>query len=180
MTDEQLIEGCTKGDPKAQRHLYDKYVNKMMGVCMRYAHNPEETQDILQDAFVKVFEKIRDYKASGSLEGWIRRVFVNTAIDAHRKNKALRQQTDLKALEFRLKAENYILETLAAKDLLKLIRTLPEGYRMVFNMYAIEGYSHKEIAAKLDISVSTSKSQYSRAKAFIRRMLEKQEILFET
>lgn len=178
MTDEQMIEGCAKGDPIAQRFLYEKYVNKMMGICLRYAKEREEAQDILQDAFIKVFEKLRSYKGSGSLEGWVRRIFVNTAIDHHRKNKALRQQVEFDSVDYQIKAEGYVLENLAAQDLLKIINDLPHGYRVVFNMYAIEGYSHKEIADELDISVNTSKSQYSRAKSFIRRVLEAQQISF--
>ena len=126
----------------------------------------------------KVFEKIRSYKGSGSLEGWVRRIFVNTAIDNHRKNKMARQHVDIDSVDYQVAADGYILEQMGAKDLLKIISELPEGYRVVFNMYAIEGYSHKEIADELDISVNTSKSQYSRAKAYIRRVLETQNITF--
>ena len=176
MTDEQLIEGCVNGNAKAQRHLYDKYVRKMLGVCLRYAHNEEEANDILQDGFVKVFEKLGSYKGSGSLEGWVRRIFVNTAIDNHRKTKVLRYNVDIDDVSYQLAAQGYILETLAARDLMKVIDKLPIGYKMVFNMYAIEGYSHKEIAEQLNISVNTSKSQYSRAKTYIRKLLETHEI----
>lgn len=176
MTDEQIIDGVIKGDAKAQKYLYEKYVNKMMGVCLRYARDYEEAQDVLQDGFVKVFEKLKSYKGAGSLEGWVRRIFVNTAIDNHRKTKSQRQHVDLDSVEYQLPSDGFVLESLAAKDLLKIVQILPDGYRMVFNLYAIEGYSHKEIAEQLDISVNTSKSQYSRAKSYLRKLIEKSEI----
>jgi RNA polymerase sigma factor (sigma-70 family) len=176
MTDEQIIEGCIKGEALAQKYLYDKYVNKMMGVCLRYARDHEEAQDVLQDGFIKVFEKLKSYKGAGSLEGWVRRIFVNTSIDNHRKMKAQRQNVDLDSVEYQLPSEGFILESLAARDLLKIVQVLPEGYRTVFNLYAIEGYSHKEIADMLKVSVNTSKSQYSRAKSHLRKLIEKAEI----
>ena len=176
MTEEQIIEGCINGDARAQKHLYEKYVNKMMGVCLRYSKDYEEAQDVLQDGFVKVFEKLKSYKGAGSLEGWVRRIFVNTAIDNHRKTKQQRQNIDLDSVDYQISSEGWIIERLSANDLLKIVQILPDGYRMVFNLYAIEGYSHKEIADQLDISVNTSKSQYSRAKSHLRKLIEEAEI----
>jgi len=176
MTDEALIEGCIKGQQSAQKHLYERFYRKMMGVCLRYASNAEEAEDVLQEAFIKVFEKLPSYNGSGSFEGWVRRTFVNTAIDNHRKTKVLRYNVDIDSVAYQLPSSGLVLESLAAQDLMKIIHGLPVGYRVVFNMYAIEGYSHKEIAEQLKISVNTSKSQYSRAKSHIRNILEKQEI----
>ena len=121
-------------------------------------------------------KKLKSYKGNGSLEGWIRRIFVNTAIDSHRKNKVLRLHVDVDDVSYQLESKSFILESMAANDLLKIIQAIPEGYRVVFNMYAIEGYSHKEIAKELDVSVNTSKSQYSRAKSYIRKILEEQKV----
>ncbi|NUM49656.1 MAG: RNA polymerase sigma factor [Flavobacteriales bacterium] len=176
MTDEQLVEGCVKKQALAQKTLYDKYSRKMLGVCLRYASSTDEAQDILQDGFIKVFDKIEAFNAKGSLEGWIRRVMVNTALDNFRKNKKHMNQTDVDDVKYLLKADNFVVESLEAKALLKIIQTLPTGFRTVFNLYAIEGYSHKEIGVMLDVSEGTSKSQYSRARAYIQKILEKENI----
>ena len=143
----------------------------MMGVCLRYMMNMEEAQDVLQDGFVKVFEKLGAYSGTGSFEGWVRRIFVNTALDAIRKNKNLKYQTQIDDVAFALKSNEYIFESLVAEDLMKVLQQLPLGYKTVFNLYAIEGYSHKEIAEKMNVTVSTSKSQFSRAKAMLRELI---------
>lgn len=176
MTDEQLVEGCVKKQALAQKALYDKYSRRMLGVCLRYASSTDEAQDILQDGFIKVFDKIEAFNAKGSLEGWIRRIMVNTALDNFRKNKKHMNQTDVDDVKYLLKADNFVIESLEAKALLKIIQTLPTGFRTVFNLYAIEGYSHKEIGVMLDVSEGTSKSQYSRARAYIQKILEKENI----
>lgn len=176
MTDEQLVEGCVKKQALAQKALYDKYSRRMLGVCLRYASSTDEAQDILQDGFIKVFDKIEAFNAKGSLEGWIRRIMVNTALDNFRKNKKHMNQTDVDDIKYQLKADNFVVESLEAKALLKIIQTLPTGFRTVFNLYAIEGYSHKEIGVMLDVSEGTSKSQYSRARAYIQKILEKENI----
>ena len=172
MTEEQLIDGCVAGKQSAQKLLYDTYSGKMMGVCMRYTSNYEEAQDVLQDALIKVFGKIHLYKKEGSFEGWIRRIVVNTALDHIRKNKKSRETVDADSVFYLLESNDFVLENLAAEDLLKILNTIPTGYKIVFNMYAIEGYSHKEIAEKMGFSVNTSKSQYSRAKAHLRNIIE--------
>ena len=168
MSEEQMIKGCLKNNPLAQRTLYNKLGPKMMGVCLRYMTNTEEAQDVLQDGFVKVFDKLGAYSGAGSFEGWMRRIFVNTALDAIRKNKHLKHQAQIDDVAFALKSNDFIFETLVAEDLMKVLQELPLGYKTVFNLYAIEGYSHKEIAKKMNITVSTSKSQFSRAKAMLR------------
>lgn len=172
MTDEELVQGCVKKDPRAQKHLYDKFSRKMMGVCMRYSQSTEEAEDVLQNGFISIFLNIESFKGSGSLEGWIRRIIVNTALTNIRKNKKLQQNIELESVEFMLPSTNEVSETSGAKDLLKVIQTLPTGFRTVFNLYAIEGYSHKEIGDLLGISEGTSKSQYSRAKAHLQKMIK--------
>ncbi len=176
MTDRQLVDGCIANNPKAQRELYQRFASKMMGVAMRYANSPEEAQDVLQDAFIKVFERIKSFKKEGSLEGWIRRVVVNTALDSIRKHKKEKYNVALAEAEYLASDKDFIIENMSANELLQLLRTIPQGYRTVFNLYAIEGYSHKEIAEQLNISENTSKSQFSRAKSFMRKLIEQYEI----
>ena len=175
MSEEEMIKGCLKNNPLAQRTLYNKLGPKMMGVCLRYMTNTEEAQDVLQDGFVKVFDKLGAYSGAGSFEGWVRRIFVNTALDAIRKNKKLKHQTQIDDVAFALRSNDFIFETLVAEDLLKVLQELPLGYKTVFNLYAIEGYSHKEIAKKMNVTVSTSKSQFSRAKAMLREKITELE-----
>ncbi len=177
MRDEELLEGCKRGDQRAQKQLFDRFAGKMMGVCLRYVSNNHEATDVLQDGFIKVFQKLDTFKLEGSLEGWIRRIMVNTALDYLRKNKELRHAASTDDVEHLLLDDSYILENLNAEQLLKLLQHIPDGYRTVFNLFAIEGYSHKEIADELGISVNTSKSQYSRARDFIQKTLEKQKAI---
>ncbi len=171
MTDEQIVKGCIEKNAIAQKHLYEKFARKMMGVCLRYCDSTEEAEDVVQMAFISIFENIEAFKGTGSLEGWIRKIMVNTALTNIRKNKRLKQNVDLDSVEFMLPASGHIYESFAAKDLLRIIQTLPAGFRTVFNLYAIEGYSHKEIGEMLDISEGTSKSQYSRAKAYLQKII---------
>lgn len=177
MDDERLVKQCLKGKRSAQKHFYERFSEKMFGVCLRYVKQHDAAQDVLQDGFIKVFQNLQKYNNKGSLEGWVRRVIVNTALDYLRKEKTKGYSVQVEDVSYRLEKNDFIIERLSANDLLKIIHTLPEGYKTVFNMYAIEGYSHKEIAAKLDISENTSKSQYSRAKAQIRDLLEKIETI---
>lgn len=176
MDDNALVIACVKGDAKAQRMLFDKFASKMMSVCMRYANDTMEAEDVLQEGFVKVFGKLPDFKMEGSLEGWIRRIMVNTSLDALRRNKRNLGDTKLEDVEFKVTNFETATDSLMAEDLLKLVQALPDGYRVVFNMFAIEGYSHKEIGEILNVTENTSKSQYSRARAYLRAQLEKLEI----
>jgi RNA polymerase sigma-70 factor (ECF subfamily) len=143
----------------------------MLGVCLRYAKDSEQADDILQDGFVKVFTKLKDFKNEGSLEGWIRRVMVNTALDQIRKNGKTLGDVSVDDVQYKIENNDHIAEQLMAEDLLKLINSMPDGYKVVFNMFAIEGYTHNEIADTLGISESTSKSQYSRARAYLRERI---------
>ena len=171
MTDEQIVKGCIDKNAIAQKTLYEKFVRKMMGVCLRYCDSTEEAEDVVQNGFISIFENIESFKGTGSLEGWIRKIMVNTALTNIRKNKKLKQNIELDSVEFMLPSNIYQNDSFAAKDLLKIIQALPVGFKTVFNLYAIEGYSHKEIGEMLNISEGTSKSQYSRAKAHLQKII---------
>ncbi len=178
MTEELLVQKCLEKDAMAQQLFFDTYSRKMMGVCLRYAKDNDEAQDILQMGFIKVFEKLNMYKNSGSLEGWIRRVIVNTALDNIRKNKKFDDNIEMDKVDYQLQNNTESgLDSLKAADLLNIIQAMPRGFRTVFNLYAIEGYSHKEIAEELEISVNTSKSQYSRARAYLQKIIIKEDII---
>lgn len=168
-----MVTECVQGNPRAQRALFERFAPKMMAVCLRYSKDREQAEDVLQDGFVKVFMKLADFKSEGSLEGWIRRVMVNTALDQLRKNGKLLGDISTDDVAYKLEHNDPIEENLMAEDLMKLVLAMPEGYKVVFNMFAIEGYSHAEIAATLGITESTSKSQYSRAKAYLRERIER-------
>ena len=171
MTDEQIVNGCINKNALAQEYLYNKFSRKMMGVCLRYSDSEQEAEDVLQNGFITVFSNIESFKGSGSFEGWIRKIMVNTALTNIRKNKKFRQNIALDTVEFMVPATNHLGEDFAAKDLLKIIQQLPPGSRTVFNLYAIEGYSHSEIGEMLNISEGTSKSQYSRARAYLQKVI---------
>lgn len=176
MTDEELVKACCKNSPAAQKMLFDKFSRRMMTICLRYADDSLEAQDVMQDGFIKVFNSIEKFQFTGSLEGWIKRIMINTSLDNFRKNRKRKYALELDdedAIE--IKEENNIVEGITNEYLLKVIQKLPEGYRIIFNMYAIEGYTHKEIAGELGISISTSKSQYARARGFIQKILAKTE-----
>lgn len=176
MNEETLIQACVSGNEKAQFQLFERFAPKMMAVCLRYAENREMAEDVLQESFVKVFKNLKKFTNEGSLEGWIRRIMVNTSLDAIRKNKKRKLDTQVESVAYLAPQNDYIEESLMAEDLMLIINKLPEGYRVVFNLYAIEGYSHKEIAETLRISENTSKSQYSRARAYLREILEQKGI----
>ncbi|MBC7389214.1 MAG: sigma-70 family RNA polymerase sigma factor [Opitutaceae bacterium] len=181
-TEQELISGCKKGDPQAQEALYKTYASRMRYICQRYARTTFETEDIFQDAFVKILTQIEKFNGNGSLDGWIRRIFINSAIDYYKKNKKLNEQISLNVQEdFQLASieedEDFISEIagkLSEADLLELITSLPDGYRMVFNLFAIESYSHIQIADALNISVGTSKSQLSKARQTLKKNILEQ------
>lgn len=171
MNEEILVKKCIEGDNRAQKKLFDLFAPKLFGVCLRYMKDHDLAQDTLQDGFVKIFTKLSDYNGKGSFEGWMRRIVVNTCLDQLRKDQKLKMNTSIDDVSFLVKDNHWIEEELTAKDLLKLVESLPDGYRVVFNMFAIEGYSHKEIAERLNVSENTSKSQFSRAKSHLRKKL---------
>lgn len=168
--EDDLLKGCLRRDASAQKLLYDTYSSKMYGLCYRYVKDSMEAEDILITAFTKVFDKIQQFKNEGSFEGWIRRIVVNEALTYLRRNRAMYLETDLEQAD-REPDFNALSDHLEAEDLLKMIQELPTGYRIVFNLYAIDGYSHKEIADQLGISESTSKSQLSRARTYLQKVL---------
>jgi RNA polymerase sigma-70 factor (ECF subfamily) len=177
INEEQLVFRCLEKDPLAQKYLFEYYSKRMMGVCLRYSTDREEAQEVLQIGLIKVFEKLEMFDQKGSLEGWIRKIIVNTALDNIRKHKKLQLNVDIDKIDYQLDNHHETaIEALSAKDLLKVIQQMPLGFKTVFNMYVIEGYSHKEIAEELEITVGTSKSQFSRAKAYLRKILIKEEI----
>ena len=176
MSELALVKSCIEGDQRAQRKLFEMYAPKMMGVCLRYTKDVARAEDVMQDGFIKVFTKLTKYSGNGSLEGWVRRIMVNTALDHLRKENKFNANVSMDDVEYKVEFDGRILSSLMEEDLLKLIREMPDGYRTVFNMFAIEGFSHKEIAKELEISENTSKSQHSRAKAFLRNKLEELEI----
>jgi RNA polymerase sigma factor (sigma-70 family) len=167
-----LIRGCINGDRRMQEALYNRFSPRMYAVCLRYAGNAEEAEDILQEGFIKIFKKLDTFRSEGSFEGWIRRIFVNTAIEHFRRKRYL--QTVSEKEENTIEGKDIsVLDKLAAKDILALIKELSPGYRTVFNMYVVEGYTHKEIADMLGISEGTSKSQLSRAKVILQGLVKK-------
>ena len=172
MNEKELIEACINNDDRALKLLYEPFARKMMSVCLRYADNREMAEDFLQDGFIKVFSSIRSYSYEGSFEGWMRRIFVNTALEALRKNDLLRNGVELNALEPQQEADYSAVEKISADELMELIAQLPLGFRTVFNMFAIEGYSHREIAETLNINESTSRSQYTRAKRLLQKWIK--------
>lgn len=172
--EDRLISKCRKQDGKAQKALYDKYASKMLGLCYRYIKDNDQAEDVMITGFVKVFEKIDQFKSEGSFEGWIRRIMVNQSLSFIRKNKGMYLEVDIEVAD-REPDYKSLNDNLEAQDLLALISNLPTGYQTVFNLYAIEGYSHKEIAEKLQISENTSKSQLSRARTLLQKQLVEQE-----
>lgn len=174
-TIEDLIKRCKAAERKAQELLYKHFAAKMLGVCMRYATDRMEAEDMLQNGFIKVFQKITDYRNEGSFEGWIRRIMVNSAIEYYRKHHKMLQLANLENETNEPSVDPLVTAGLAAKDLMVLIQRLSPGYRIVFNLYAIEGYSHKEIAAIAGITEGASKSQLSRARAVLKQQIVKME-----
>lgn len=179
LDEEQLIERCRKGDSRAQRVLYEHYSEKLFRLCFRYVRNEPEAEDVLIKAFMKIFSKLDlfDYRGKGSLDGWMKRIVINECLMLLRKNNNfnLVQDSEAKMIASNATAEG----KMAAEDIYALVLQLPTGYRTVFNLYAIEGYSHKEIADRLGISENTSKSQLSKARASLRTLLAKNGIYNE-
>lgn len=172
LSEEEIIKGCLKGDKIAQKALYDKYSAKMYGICLRYLKNKDEAEDALQDGFVRVFNYIDKYKYKGSFDGWIRRIIVNTAINCLNQNIKHRYQSDFSEIEEVIEDTKAIIDTASVDHLLNVIQTLPPGYKIIFNMYEIDGYNHKEIAETLGISISTSKSQLMKAKMLLKTKIK--------
>lgn len=177
MSDEELVLRCIRKEGPAQEYLFKCFSGRMLGLCSRYTDSIEEAEDIMQEGFVKIFQKIESFRNQGSLEGWMKRIMINTALDNFRKNKNFRYSIDIDTIEYTSETNIHVLEAIGAKDLMKLIKAMPKGFRTVFNLYAIEGYAHKEIGEMLGISESTSKSQYSRARVHLQKILQTEKAI---
>ncbi len=178
LTDDELIKGCIQENESCQRELFRLYAGRMLGVCQRYARSTADAEDIVQDAFIKIFEKIYQFKSEGSFEGWIRRIVVNTAL---KKYTVIRYDKEVSGYEITDRNESSMEASAYAhlneKELLGMISNLPDGYRLVFNLYVIEGYQHEEIAQMLKIQPGTSRSQLVKARNMLKeRILQKQRI----
>ena len=174
---EDLIHGCLNNSQKAQRDLYERYSSLMFSICLRYVGNHPQAEDIMISGFMKIFGNINQFQGKGSFEGWMRKIMVNESLAFIRKNKSMYLEVDIQVVDYE---PNYgrLGDRLEADDLIKLVDELPVGYKTIFNLYAIEGYSHKEIAEMLDISVNTSKSQLSRARTLLQsKLIETEKIL---
>lgn len=175
MNDERkLIDGCQNKDRTAQRTLYERFAGKMFVVCQRYTRSNFEAEDVLQEAFIKIFNQIHTFRFECPLDAWIRRVVVNTALSLFRKEKAWQNQIDIETHAEILSETENILASIQYQQLLSYVRELPAGSQTIFNLYAIEGYPHREIAELLGISEGTSKSQYSRARQLLQEKLRKE------
>jgi RNA polymerase sigma-70 factor (ECF subfamily) len=173
-TEEDLIARCQKENPQAQALLYDKYAKKMFAICLRYIKTPDEAEDTMINAFMKVFTNIRKFEGKGSFEGWIKRIMVNESLTYLRRNKSMYLEVEIEKADYE-PDYNTLSNQLETEDLMKMVGNLPVGYRTVFNLYAIEGYSHKEIAEQLGVNINTSKSQLSRARALLQKQLLESE-----
>ncbi len=171
----KIIKGCQKHKIAAQKALYDQYASKMLAICRRYAGNLPDSEDLLQEGFMLVFEKIDQYRFQGSFEGWLRRLFVNHSLQFLRKKVHMYSLSDLHTVSYDDFQEKYETEdSLSLQEILNYIDQLPEGYKVVFNLYVLDGYTHQEIAESLSISVGTSKSQLARAKMKLRLLLQQE------
>lgn len=173
MNDQQILLGCKKGEKLAQKCLFDRYSAMLLGICIRYASDVPEAEDILQESMLKVYLNIGDYSGEGSFIGWMRKIVINTAITHYHKNLKHKRYVEIEEVFTSEVGKDDFPDTpFTAEELKNVLDQLPPGYKTVFNLYAIEGYKHKEIAQMLDIDVNTSKSQYSRARSFIKKKLE--------
>lgn len=177
MTEEAILKGCLRNDAVAQRELYNKYSTRMLAVCYRFAPNREDAEDMLQEGFIKVFLQVHSFENRGSFEGWIRRIIVHTCINILKKNKKFNESVDIIHASGLYTREESIPAIMQAKQVVECIRLLPIGYRTVLNLYALEGYSHREIAELLSIEESTSRSQYTRAKSMLEDILVHKRIM---
>jgi RNA polymerase sigma factor (sigma-70 family) len=172
MSDRQLVKDCLKGKPEAQRQLYEQFAKNMLGVCYRYTKSLKDAEDVLQEGFIKVYLGLKQYKYEGELGAWIRRIMVNTALNFLKRNRKYRDEMYFTEQPLHPVADDNPLISLQAKELADLIRQLPHGYQTIFNLHAVEGYTHVEIGEMLGISDGTSRSQYARARGLLISWLE--------
>ncbi len=177
MTEQAIISGCIQSDAAAQRELYNRYSPKMLSVCYRFAQNREDAEDMLQEGFIKVFTQMHTFQNKGAFEGWIRRIVVHTCINFLKKYKKFNENVDLAYANYLQVSEETVPSIMQARQIIECIRLLPMGYRTVLNLYALEGYSHREIGEMLGIEESTSRSQYTRSKAMLESILIRKKII---
>ncbi|MCU0336796.1 MAG: sigma-70 family RNA polymerase sigma factor [Sediminibacterium sp.] len=177
MTEQALIAACLQQDPSAQRELYNRYSPKMLSVCYRFAQHREDAEDMLQEGFIKVFSQIHTFHQKGAFEGWIRRIIVHTCINFIKKHRKFSDAVDISSVESLEVREESVASVMQGKQIIECIRLLPVGYRTVLLLFAIEGYSHREIGELLDIEESTSRSQYVRARNLLEQVLIKKRII---
>lgn len=171
LAEAELIRLCLDNNVLAQNELYRRFAGKMMGVCMRYAKNRDDSKDILQDAFVRVYLNLKSFKGEGSFEGWIKRIMINTAIKHYRKHLKFSNNVDIEAA-YDVGFDSNVIGKMAAGELMAKVQTMPDGYRTIFNLYVVEGYQHNEIGEMLGISEGTSKSQLARARNFLVKLIQ--------
>jgi RNA polymerase sigma factor (sigma-70 family) len=171
MSIQELLEGCKKGDRRAQRTFYERYHHKLMGVCLRYARSTADAEDIFHEGFVKIFKNISTLKAPEALEGWMCRIMINHAINHYKASAKLMAHINVQDIQVIDDTYNKIIDSLNDTALTELIQLLPEGYRLVFNLYVVDGHTHPEIAEMLGITVGTSKSQLHAAKQLLQKRL---------
>jgi RNA polymerase sigma factor (sigma-70 family) len=179
MDEHRLVKDCLKGKPEAQRQLYEHFAKNMLGVCYRYTKSLKDAEDVLQDGFVKVFLGIHQFKFEGGLGAWIHRIMVNTALNFLKKNRRYRDEMVFTEQPLHPVASENPAVNLEAKELADLIRQLPHGYQTIFNLYAVEGFSHVEIGEMLGITDGTSRSQYARARALLINWIEKNSLVIK-
>ena len=170
----ELIEACIKGDRAAQRNLYDMFSSRMYLVCLRYTKSQQEAEDVLQDSFIKVFKSLKSYRGDSRLDYWIKRIVINTALNSQRKKLYMYPMVDIEDIKNEFD-HSKTLSSFRMEDLLRMIRELPAGCQTIFNMFAIEGYSHKEIAEMLNVSEGTSKSQFARARKLLQSKIAEED-----
>jgi RNA polymerase sigma-70 factor (ECF subfamily) len=166
------VRRCLNGDALAQKQFYERFAGRMLGVCYRYAGNMHEAEDLLQEGFIRAFHRLKDFRGEGSLEGWLRRIMVTTSLNFLKHEKRIREQLELKTAGEESSSSVEILEQMESQEVMKLIQQLSPGYRAVLNLFAIEGFSHREIGEMLGIGESTSRSQFTRARQLLQKMIE--------
>lgn len=171
--EKELISACKEGNRVAFETLYKRYAGRLLAMASRYTHTSFEAEDIVQETFIRVFQRIGQYEHKGSFEGWLKRILVTTAINHYHSTKKEREQEDVQDMELQDQAAEEVIDKISADELLGFIQQLPQGYRMVFNLYVLEGYTHKEIAALMEVEEGTSKSQLSKARNMLKELLLK-------
>ncbi len=177
MTEQAILTGCLNNDPSAQRELYNRYSPKMLSICYRFSQSREDAEDMLQEGFIKIFTQIHTFQNKGAFEGWVRKIIVHNCINFLKKNKKFAESVNLDHASYLEVKEETMPSIMQARQVIECIRLLPLGYRTVLNLYALEGYCHKEIGEMLDIEESTSRSQYTRAKTMLEMILVKKKII---